>query len=84
MLAPQYDGERIRTLSDIGMAQSTIPIRIDESNIFNISRMLDETLALPLVSMMLSNNVTPSINGTSIYAAQNTIICTQSYGLRTR
>ena len=66
VLAPQYDGEWTRTLSDIGMAQSTTPIWIDESTILNISRILDETLALPLVSMMLSDNVTPSINGTSI------------------
>ena len=49
-----------------GTARSTLPIQIDESIVLNISRTLDETMTLPLISVMLSNNVTASINGTLI------------------
>lgn len=41
------------------------PISTDGS-IFNISKTSDETMTLPLISMMLSDNVTTSINGTLI------------------
>ena len=63
---PQYRKLWIRGLSYIGAARRTTPIQIDETTVINISRTLDVTLALPLISVMLSDNVTASINGTSI------------------
>ena len=63
---PQYQQSWSRVLSYIGRVRRTTPLQIDETTVINISRTLDETLALPLISVMLSDNVTASINGTSI------------------
>ena len=63
---PQYQWSLTRLLSNIGTAHSILPIWINESTIFNISKMFNETMTLPLISMMFSNNVTTSINGTLI------------------
>ena len=63
---PLYQRSWIRTLSYIGTAQRTTPIQIDETTMFNISRSLDETMPLPLISVILSDNVTASVNKTII------------------
>ena len=63
---PQYQQLWSRDLSYTGTARTTTPLQMDETIVINISRTLDETLALPLISVMLSDNVTASINGTSI------------------
>ena len=62
-----------RLLSD-GTAHSLPPIWIDEATIFNISRTLDEAMTLPLKSVMFSNNVMVTINGTLIS-------CTEYYNI---
>ena len=45
-------------LSHFGTPRRTVQLWIDESNIFNISKLFDEDLTLPLVSVMFSDNVT--------------------------
>ena len=70
----QYQRLSRHILSRSGISQSIVQIWIDESNIFNISGVIDESLALPLVSVMFSDNVTASINGTLIS-------CTEVYNL---
>ena len=63
---PQYQRSSREVLSRFGTTQRTVQLRIDESNIFNISKLFDESLTLPLASVMFSDNVTDSINGTLI------------------
>lgn len=66
---PRYDTTETRLLQYSGTAQRTTPIMIGLIT-FNISRMLDESLTLPLVSTIISNGVTTDVNGT-------VVICTE-------
>ena len=63
---PQYQRSSRYVLSSFGTPQSIGRLRIDESNIFSVSKLFDENLTLPLASVMFSDSVTDPINGTLI------------------
>ena len=72
----QYQRSTRYILSRFGISQHIAWILIDESNVFNISKVFDENLTLPLISVMFSDNVTASINESLII-----VHCTEYYNL---
>ena len=62
---PHYQITKTRLLSNTGTAKRRAPIIIN-STTFNITRNIDESLNLPLISMISTDNVTARLNGTVI------------------
>ena len=66
---PRYGTTETRLLQYSGTAQRATPIVIG-SITFDISRMLDESLTLPLVSTIISDGVTTDVNGTMVICSE--------------
>ncbi len=66
---PYYGATKTRSLQFSGTAQRATPIVIG-STTFNISRRLNESLILPLVSTIVTDGTTANINGTLVICSE--------------
>ena len=66
---PRYELTETRRLQYSGTARRATSIIIG-SITFNISRTLDESMALPLISTIITNSVTTDINGTLVNCSE--------------